>query len=71
MSKNAYLATKIYKQYEVNHYSRYHYMIINCLVGHYSVGHYMTIYSVEKDEVKRYLTIHYVVDFYLGYFFKE
>ena len=39
MSKNAYSVIKNHKQYEVDKYSGYHCMIINCSVGHYSVGH--------------------------------
>ena len=31
----------------------------------------MTIYSVENNEVEWYLTIKYVVDFYLGYCLKR
>ena len=68
MIKNAYSVTKNHKQYEVDHYSGYHCMMINCSVDHYSVGRYMTIYTVEHDVVKQYLTINYVVDFYLRYF---
>ena len=68
MSKNSYSVTKNHKQYEVDHYSWYHCMIINCSVGHYSVGHYMTIYSVEHYVVDWCLTMKNELGFYLGYY---